>query len=222
MMIPALKRSIADLARDVQSSWDPQATARVRQSIATWERRLDSIMFRYSSGAAGMSGTITLENLGTKAAMDIMTEAIRVWLRGYTPQRARIISDYLRNQIDDQLASGLPNDRVLASILKIINSKGSAKRIAKTETHIAIERGAYEAAQSLGIRMVKEWALGNSANHRLDHVAADGQTREIDDPFTVGGGPMDHAGDPKAPAKQLVNCNCTTLYHLVVNGEIRK
>lgn len=222
LMTSALQRSITALARDIQAGWDPHTSIGVLDSITGWEQRLSSIIFRYGAGATGLSGTLALENFGTKSAMDIMTDAIRVWLRGYAPARARVVSDYLRNQVDAQLASGLSGDQALASILRIINRKGSARRIARTEVHTAVERGAYLAAQSMGVRMIKEWALGNSPNHRPDHVAADGQTREIDDPFTVGGVPMDHAGDPKAPARQIVNCNCTTLYHLIINGEIRK
>jgi len=221
-MTDAIQRKLTLLAREVDARWVPNQYLLLHESVSQFERQLSSIIFRYGIHVAGESGTSALQHFSTKASMDIMMEAIREWLRGYSDQRARIITEYLRGQIQEQLSSGLSDAEIRAGVLRIINTKGSALRIARTETHTALERGAWEAARSLGVRLVKEWAAVDDVKTRPDHTAADGQTREIEEPFSVGGESMQYPGDPTASAKQVVNCRCTALYHLVVNGEIQR
>lgn len=221
-MTDAIQRKLTLLAREINARWEPYQYLWLQESMTQFERQLSSILFRYGFHVAGESGVTALHHFSTKASMDILMEAIRVWLRGYSTQRARIITRYLRGQVQEQLSLGLPDDEVRANVLRIINTKGSAKRIARTETHIALERGAWEAARSLGVRLVKEWATMDDIKTRPSHAAADGQMREIEEPFSVGGESMQYPGDPTASAKQVVNCRCTALYHLVVNGEIKE
>ena len=34
----------------------------------------------------------------------------------------------------------------------------------------------------------------------------------MDEDFDIGGSPMNHAGDPKGGAKNVVNCRCVIVY----------
>jgi uncharacterized protein with gpF-like domain len=57
-----------------------------------------------------------------------------------------------------------------------------------------------------------EWVhsgLGEGA--RPKHQAADGQVREMGDPFDIGGVPMNFPGDPEAPAEEVINCRCVRI-----------
>lgn len=221
-MTDAIARASSTLALEIDARWQPGSYTLIPENLTRFQRKMSSILFRYGIYVAGESGTGMLRHFSVKSSMDIMMESIRRWLRGYSDQRALIITQYLRTRIQDQLSSGQSDADIRSAIMRIINNKNSAARIARTETHIAMERGAYEAAQSLGIRIVKEWATVDDVLARPDHALVDGQAREIDEPFLVGGESLQHPGDPTASAKQVVNCRCTALYHLVVNGEIRR
>lgn len=150
-MTDALNRRLTLLGREIDARWGPNPEPIVLESVLTFERTLSSIIFRFGINAAGDSGTSVLDHLQTKASMEIMMVAIRRWLRGYSDERAHIIANYLRDQIHEQFNRGLTDQEVRANVLRIVNRKGSAERIANTETHTAIERGAFEAAQYLGV-----------------------------------------------------------------------
>lgn len=58
----------------------------------------------------------------------------------------------------------------------------------------------------------KEWKHGaGSRVPRLSHVAADGQTRGVNEDFDVGGKKFSFPRDPKRSAKDTINCNCYTI-----------
>ena len=221
-MTDAINRRLALLASEVDARWGPNSQSLVFESVSNFEGALSSIIFRFGIMASGESGTSVLQHFQTKGSMETMMAAIRRWLRSYSDERAHVIADYLREQVREQFSQGLSQEEVRANVLRIVNRKGSAERIARTETHTAMERGAWEAARSLGVRLVKEWVALDDTLTRPDHSAADGQIREIDDPFTVGNESLQYPGDPTASAKQVVNCRCTALYHLVINGEIQR
>lgn len=56
--------------------------------------------------------------------------------------------------------------------------------------------------------MQKEWRMGRRKEHRASHLAIRNTRVAADKPFTVGGVKMMHPHDPKAPAKETVNCAC--------------
>ena len=60
--------------------------------------------------------------------------------------------------------------------------------------------------------MKKQWRRSGKAHSRLEHDTIDGQIREVDKPFTLGNGiELMHPRDPKAPAKETINCGCDSL-----------
>ncbi len=58
----------------------------------------------------------------------------------------------------------------------------------------------------------KQWITVGDLNVRSSHVAADKQTVDIDDPFSIGGFPMRHPGDLSlgAPVREWINCRCAS------------
>ena len=59
--------------------------------------------------------------------------------------------------------------------------------------------------------MEKEWRMGKRKEHRANHLAVRNTRVAASKPFTVGGIKMMHPHDPKAPAKETVNCSCFTV-----------
>jgi SPP1 gp7 family putative phage head morphogenesis protein len=90
-----------------------------------------------------------------------------------------------------------------------------AQRIARTESHAAANWSSLEEAKPLADELVKVWGAFIDADTRPSHVAADGQVRELDQPFTVGNYALMTPCDPEAPsgaAGEVINCRCTILY----------
>jgi len=64
----------------------------------------------------------------------------------------------------------------------------------------------------------KQWLATEDERTRPDHAAAHGQVVPINEPFSVGGEPLQYPGDPGGSAENVMNCRCTTLYQDTADG----
>lgn len=87
-----------------------------------------------------------------------------------------------------------------------------AEVIARTEANGAANAGAIGQFRALGVEGTKTWVATGDGRTRPDHANADGQTVKVDQPFEVGGWPMDRPHD--GPAEQVVNCRCTLSFEM--------
>lgn len=90
-------------------------------------------------------------------------------------------------------------------------SAARAATIVRTELLRVYSTASFEAmktATAEGVPMDKVWRRSSKAHPRLTHALADGQRVASDQPFLVGGIKMMHPHDPKAPAKEVINCGC--------------
>lgn len=88
-----------------------------------------------------------------------------------------------------------------------------ANRITRTEGHRIQNQAALDAqheAKDKGADIVKQWDATLDDRTRPDHALADGQIREIDEPFIVGGEQLDAPGIGGS-AEQVINCRCACL-----------
>lgn len=84
--------------------------------------------------------------------------------------------------------------------------------IARTEVLSAANSASLYAAKGAGIEgMTKVWLSAHDKRTRDDHRNADGQEKGMDEPFIVGGHPMQHPGDPAAPPEQTIRCRCSLI-----------
>jgi F like protein len=68
--------------------------------------------------------------------------------------------------------------------------------------------------------VVKQWSATNDNRTRDTHAALDGQARLVEDPFdSESGAQLDHPGDGSAPPEEVINCRCTTAYHVFSDQE---
>jgi hypothetical protein len=90
-----------------------------------------------------------------------------------------------------------------------------AERIARTESAAAVNGGTYEAhvtrAAATGERVRKQWMATGDERVRGSHAAANGQVRDLSQPFDVGGSDLLFPGDPHGPAHEVINCRCALL-----------
>lgn len=148
-----------------------------------------------------------------RLALEFITaEAIR--------RKITSISETTRNQIIAIVEGGQKRGEGIDKIAKTIS--GSIRNmsflrgaiIARTETHSAANFGADNAARMTGLPLIKEWVATNDERTRDSHRSADGQTREMDQPFDINGYAMMYAGDMNAPASEVINCRCS-ISHIV-------
>lgn len=99
------------------------------------------------------------------------------------------------------------------SVFKSIAAR--AETITRTECGRVLEMAAQarmtEAAKSVpGLQ--KQWVHGHLAMvPRPEHMVANGQIRDVDQPFDVGGEKLMYPRDPAGSAKNTINCGCYTV-----------
>jgi uncharacterized protein with gpF-like domain len=117
--------------------------------------------------------------------------------------------------IENGLAQGLTN-AAIAKALKdssaMFTLQGRSDTIARTEIHSAVNTAEYEAVESSGVELKREWISTNDDRVRDDHASADGQIVEHDETFTVGGEELRYPGDPGGSPENIINCRCVVGY----------
>lgn len=84
-------------------------------------------------------------------------------------------------------------------------------RTMATNVQNAGRQAAFERLKRKGIRMKKTWVATLDGRTRHEHRILNGQTVDIDEPFTVDGMEIDFPGDPHAKARLVYNCRCTMI-----------
>lgn len=117
-------------------------------------------------------------------------------------------------------AEGTPD--ITRRIELILTATGSerwrnrARTVARTETIGAVNAGVYRAAvldaQDRGdVAPAKLWLSTLDDRTRPTHVAADRQRTLLQSPFVVGGAQLLFPGDPRGPAREVINCRCSMI-----------
>lgn len=129
---------------------------------------------------------------------------------------------YLKRSIRAELSRGIANgstwNEIAGKIAKGMNSPfntsiNNAIRIARTEGHRIQQSAALDAqyrAKEKGADIVKQWDSTLDNRTRPHHRQLDGQIREIDEPFDVGGEKMQAPG-VGGSARNVCNCRCCLL-----------
>lgn len=94
---------------------------------------------------------------------------------------------------------------------------GYIDRVAASEASISVNGARHQVAMNAyerGATVSKTWKTRDDARVRHTHQEAEDQTVPFTTPFVVGGWPMQHPGDPTAPASETANCRCIAKYHV--------
>lgn len=122
----------------------------------------------------------------------------------------------LKKSISAEITRGIASSLSYADIARNLNNVSragysNAKRIVVTEGHRIQQTSANDArkaAKSKGADVVKQWDAALDGKTRPNHRQLDGQIREVDEPFEVGGMKAMFPGDFGDPAEDC-NCRCT-------------
>ena len=128
--------------------------------------------------------------------------------------------DWGKKQISKEITTGIllgeSNQKIAKRLLTELPNmnKASAIRTARTATtsaECAGRQDTYESAKAMGIVLKKRWMCTHDARTREEHLAADGQSVDVDKPFEVGGEKLMNPGDTSGSAWNIMNCRCTTV-----------
>lgn len=175
--------------------------------------------FKYRTKAANIMDDYWLNYMKQYA----LTEAGQriTWINQTTDEQLMKI---IRESLNASQEQGLGVIDIANRLIKDIKndygelSKYRAQRIARTEIIGASNRGQLLGAQSLGYNMRKIWISTLDMATRtgdFDHRRCHGETRPIYDVFTLSGEPMQHPGDPKGSAGNVISCRCTQGFEVV-------
>lgn len=129
---------------------------------------------------------------------------------------------YLKRSIRAELSRGISTgsswNEMALRIARGMNNPfdkayNNAIRIARTEGHRIQNESALNAqhhAKEKGADIVKQWDSTLDGRTRPEHREADGQIRELDEPFDVGGEKMEAPG-VGGSARNVCNCRCCLL-----------
>lgn len=92
--------------------------------------------------------------------------------------------------------------------------RGRALTIVRTELGRAYSvagQQRYDQAREVLPGLQKQWRRSGKIHSRASHDRTDGQVRDVEESFDVGGVALRFPRDPSGPAKETVNCGCTSL-----------
>jgi hypothetical protein len=144
--------------------------------------------------------------------------AIRSFLTDRLKNVSADVASKVKGQIGLVMIGGQTSADAATSVSMLIESERSrALTIVRTEMgrafSVASQERQKQAAEVLpGLQ--KQWRRSGKVHSRRSHDLADGQTVEVDEPFVIGGVEMMYPRDPKAPAKETINCGCISLPHM--------
>lgn len=129
---------------------------------------------------------------------------------------------YLKRSVRAELSRGISTgsswNEMALRVARGMNSPfdkayNNAIRIARTEGHRIQNEAALNGqneAKKKGADIVKQWDSTLDGRTRPEHREADGQIRELDEPFDVGGEKMEAPG-VGGSARNVCNCRCCLL-----------
>jgi len=206
--LPMIYRAIRKYALDLINAPDP--------SLLLINPYLSDVIKRIYKVAGLANATATRSDLRkTKAANfgtnDEFVQAILEYLSRYLLDKSvKNISETTREWVMEQIregqAEGLSFQQIARNITGADYLKYQALRVVRTETIRATNVGAVAAMNASPFEVQKEWISAKDKRTRHSHRDLDGQVREMDEDFKPG---LGQPGDPRAEAKEVINCRCT-------------
>lgn len=135
-------------------------------------------------------------------------------LWGALAEKTSALQTQIRGEISRGLSQGFSYSKIARFIAERMNiDYNKTSRIVRTESHRISQEATLDAqhkAKDKGADVVKQWDATLDGRTRKDHRKLDGQIRELDEPFEIGGHKAMCPGKFNRP-EQDVNCRCTIL-----------
>ena len=165
--------------------------------------------------AVRRAGNQSLAELGLTIDFDMSNPEVQRFIGNKTKKFSKDINKTTVEALTRELKEGFAEGESIQDLRKRINkvfdqaTTYRAEMIARTEIVGSSNKGAFEAYKQSGVVQKKEWLTARDERVRDSHWAADGQVKNLDEPFTLGSGVeiMYPGGD--GPPEEVINCRCT-------------
>jgi uncharacterized protein with gpF-like domain len=226
-----IKREIARATRAI--------AAGKSDAIEVHKKRMNSILTRLYKQAFKMFGRRLLNNIVKHNSPDELKKgdvpetpqfdlARQMWISSNAALKVTQIAgttekqalDIIRVATSDAIEAGLDEKATGRLIQARIGEKGGqlsqlrGRMISRTESHASSNASNQLAAKSTRLPLKKEWISSGGERTRETHFNANGQTVDIDQPFSVGFDLLMQPGDPSGSAEEVINCRCAVGYSL--------
>lgn len=182
----------------------------------TWEKRFRNVGLELIKAAVAVNGLRIMDELPVVGiSFDIDNPRAKAWITRkvfkFAYEVNQTTEQQLRSAILDSLAAGDAVSAIKKAVERIFGYAEGYRneRIARTETIGATNYGAFEAIKQSGLKCKKEWVATLDERTRDRHAEMDGETAELDQPFSNG---LMFPGDPDGPPEEIINCRCTIGY----------
>lgn len=163
-----------------------------------------------------------LASAGVVAVIPAIDTAMLIASQSVSAHMIRALGADASSKIYNEFAMGMMGQKTPFEVMKAVGNNLTDKSIfssiaARAETITRQECGRIlEAANQMRMSeaskvvqaLKKQWRHGTSKMPRLTHLAAEGQIRNVDEPFLVGGEKLMYPRDPAGSAKNIINCSC--------------
>lgn len=198
--------------------------------LASWQTVVDDVLMgaieaQYLAASleeidqllASLAGVLSAAQLDTVRA-SLAGQAISESLLATARNRLVGVGEEVWLAARDELVTGLQaGDSIDDMTVRIVSATDElgetrATRIARTETISVRNAASLNVVDQIGVASQKRWQATNDSRTRETHLDADGQIVDREQPFSVGGFPLQHPGDPAGPPEEIINCRCTMVF----------
>lgn len=189
-------------------------------TLPQWEQRVNGIIDDLAA-IAREGWNDAAAQLGVSIPFNASDPLVQNQLQQTRNLLVRIPDEIYRmiiRSLDEGVAAGESRKQLAARVNTILTVTGSenwatrARTVATTETHRAYNMGAVALGQRADTGdpriLMKRWDSREDGKTRVAHVAADGQTVPVFQPYIVDHEPLMAPGDPNGSAHNVINCRC--------------
>lgn len=228
--LEAIKTVLAGQPTDFERWSLTQLSAEIRQQLAVFGQQAGGAI----STAAGKAWQLgedlvdkPLDTAGVRisALLPRLDTGQLTGMRTFMVDRIRDVATEAANKITTELGlvviGAKSPSEAIGAVTQILgeSSRTRATGIIRTELGRAFSYATQKRMEDAAGRvpgLKKQWRRSGKLHPRLHHDLADGQVREIDQPFVLkpfGRAPVElmYPRDPKAPVGEVVNCGCVSL-----------
>lgn len=227
-----IRRRLADAPSEFDSFLLPRIEAEIRRALddlergandtlsaaaaRSWQAGIDLIEKPIEAGLALGDGprVVLASILPTVDTRPLL--AMRTFMTGRIANITSVLADRINTELGLVLIGAQTSSQAVGKVAEImrLNARTRAVTIVRTELGRAFSvagQQRYSQARQILPGLKKQWRRSGKLHSRPDHDLADGQVREVEEPFRVGGVDLMFPRDPKAPAKHTINCGCSSL-----------
>lgn len=219
-----VEMQLAVLPTDYQQWYLPQIKAQIQAHLQEFNRQAGNVITlgadkSWNTGIDLIDAPVAAGGVVISQALPQINPTLLTAMKDFLTSRIHDISIETANKINGALANVLigvqsPGEAIGSIAGLVEGGRGRAITITRTELgrafSIAGQQRLDQAREYLP-GMKKQWRRSGKLHSRLTHDAADGQIRETDKPFDVGGEQLMYPRDPKGSAKNTINCGCISI-----------